>query len=100
MLDLPHRPRRLRRNENWRRLVRETRLLVDDLVLPLFVQPGEGVRKPIASMPGVERLSVDELVREAKEAASLGIPAILLFGINPRCDVDVCVDIVWGAHGS
>ena len=62
-------------------MVRETRLSVDQLVFPLFVRPGEGVRKPIASMPGNFQLSVDELVKEAREAAGLGIPGVLLFGI-------------------
>ena len=75
------RMRRLRRLPALRRMVRETRLSVDQLVFPLFVRPGEGVRKPIASMPGNFQLSVDELVKEAREAAGLGIPAVLLFGI-------------------
>ncbi len=86
MLDLPHRPRRLRSSPHWRRLVRETRLSVDDLVLPLFVTTGEGVREEIGTMPGCYRLSVDELVKEAQGAASLGIPAILLFGIPDQKD--------------
>ncbi len=73
---------RLRRNRksDWsRRLVRENTLTVDDLIWPLFVTEGEAKREPIASMPGVERLSVDEAVRAAEEAARLGIPAIALF---------------------
>jgi porphobilinogen synthase len=73
--------RRLRRTEALRRLVRETHLQADHLVLPLFVRPGEGVRHPIPSMPGHFQLSVDELVRECREAADLGVPAVLLFGI-------------------
>ncbi len=77
------RMRRLRRSEALRRLVRETRLARHDLVLPLFVVEGSGVREPVASMPGVERLSVDELAEEAKRVADLGIPAVILFGI-PR----------------
>jgi porphobilinogen synthase len=80
-MELPHRPRRLRASPAWRRLVRETRLSVDDLVLPLFVREGEGVREPIRSMPGQFRFSADELAKEAAEAAALGIPAVLLFGI-------------------
>jgi len=78
------RPRRLRRSEAIRRLVRETNLQTDHLVLPLFVRPGKGVRNPIASMPGNFQLSVDELVNDAREAASLGIPAVLLFGIPSK----------------
>ncbi len=75
------RPRRLRRNENWRRMVRETSLSVDDLILPLFVVPGEGVRNPVGSMPGVSQLSVDEMVKEAAGIRDLGIPAVILFGV-------------------
>ena len=75
------RPRRLRRTEALRTLVRETRLRVDDFVYPLFAVHGRGVREPIASMPGQYRLSVDELLRECKDAASMGIPAVLLFGL-------------------
>ena len=74
--------RRLRRNRrtDWsRRLVRETTLSVDDLIWPIFLIDGEKRREPVASMPGVERLSVDEAVREAERAARLGIPAIALF---------------------
>jgi porphobilinogen synthase len=75
------RMRRLRRNETMRRMVRETTLSVNDLILPLFVRPGSGVRNPIVSMPGQFQLSVDTLVEEAKEIQDLGIPAIILFGI-------------------
>ena len=73
------RMRRLRQTDWSRRLVRETNITVDDLIWPIFVIDGVGVRTPIASMPGVERLSVDEAVRDAAEAAALGIPAIALF---------------------
>ena len=76
-----YRPRRLRQNENIRRMVRETSLSVNDLILPLFVIEGKGLRKPIASMPGSDQLSIDLLVEEVKEVHSLGIPAIILFGI-------------------
>ena len=75
------RMRRLRRSEALRRMVRETRLSRDDLVLPLFVVEGSGVREPVASMPGVQRFSVDTLVTEAKEVRDLGIPAVILFGV-------------------
>jgi len=82
------RPRRLRKNENWRRMVRETFLSVDDLIVPLFVVPGEGVRNPVASMPGVSQLSVDEVVKEAAEIHGLGIPAVILFGVPHDEDKD------------
>ncbi len=80
------RMRRLRQSEALRRMVRETRLSVDRLVLPLFVRPGEGVRRPIASMPGNFQCSADELVADCREAAALGIPAVLLFGIPSSKD--------------
>jgi len=78
-----YRPRRLRESPLLRALVRETALRVDDFVYPLFAVHGRGVREPIGSMPGQARLSVDELVKECKDAASMGIPAVLLFGL-PR----------------
>jgi porphobilinogen synthase len=78
--------RRLRRTATLRRMVRETRLTRDDLVLPLFVVEGRGVREPIASMPGVLRFSVDAVVAEAKQVRDLGIPAVLLFGIPAEKD--------------
>jgi porphobilinogen synthase len=81
-----YRPRRMRRNENFRRMVRETRLSVDNLVMPLFVVPGSGVAKPVGSMPGVAQLSVDRLVEECKEIRDLGIPAAILFGIPEAKD--------------
>ena len=81
-----YRPRRLRRDEQCRRMTRETNLSVDDLIMPLFVRPGAQVRKPIASMPGNFQLSVDTLVEEAREVAGLNIPAIILFGIPDRKD--------------
>ena len=81
-----YRPRRLRESPLIRRMVRETRLHVDNLILPLFAVHGRGVREPISSMPGVARLSLDELAKEAKDAASMGIPAILLFGVPASKD--------------
>ncbi len=78
-----HRLRRLRRCSGLRRMVRETRLSADDLIMPLFAAHGRGLRQPVESMPGVMRLSIDNLVKEVNEVSSLGIPAILLFGI-PR----------------
>jgi len=81
-----YRPRRLRRNENMRRLVRETKLSVDDLVYPLFVTFDEKVKKPIASMPGNFQMSIDHLVGEVRKTKELGIPAVLLFGIPETKD--------------
>ena len=80
------RPRRLRRNANLRRMVRETRLSVDDLIMPLFVVPGRGVENPVASMPGVAQLSVDRAVEECKTIRDLGIPGVILFGIPEQKD--------------
>ena len=78
-----YRPRRLRESPLLRSMVRETSLRVDDFVYPLFAVHGRGVREPIGSMPGQYRLSIDELLKECKDAASMGIPAVLLFGL-PR----------------
>ena len=75
----PKRPRRLRSSEAIRRLARETRLSVDNLVAPLFVVDGQGVKEPIAAMPGQFRLSIDTLIHEVKEIHNLGIPAVALF---------------------
>lgn len=83
-----YRPRRMRMNENLRRMVRETRLSVDNLIYPLFVTEGEGVKKEISSMPGNYRLSIDNLVQEVAEAKSLGIPAVILFGIPDESKKD------------
>lgn len=80
------RPRRLRSNAAWRRMVRETELDPGRLILPLFVVPGEGVRTPVKSMPGVENLSVDGVVEVAKEAAAAGVGGVILFGIPDRKD--------------
>ncbi|NOY83092.1 MAG: porphobilinogen synthase [Kiritimatiellaeota bacterium] len=82
------RMRRLRRTESVRRMVRETRLSVEDLIAPLFVCPGENVREPVASMPGVARMSQDVLARECEELFELGIPAVLLFGIPDSKDAN------------
>jgi porphobilinogen synthase len=78
--------RRLRQNEQLRGLVRETRLTPEAFVYPLFVCPGEGVRKEVRSMPGVFNLSVDEAVKEARQARSLGVPAVILFGLPETKD--------------
>jgi porphobilinogen synthase len=78
--------RRLRQTEQLRSLVRETRLTPEAFVYPLFVCPGEGVRKEVRSMPGVFNLSVDEAVKEAAETYSLGVPAVILFGLPEKKD--------------
>src|SRR3984893_7041262 len=78
--------RRLRRTGALRSMVRETRLTPENFVYPLFVCPGEGVRKEVRSMPGVFNLSVDETVKEAHEAHSLGVPALILFGLPEKKD--------------
>src|SRR5437764_5070466 len=80
------RMRRLRRTPTLRAITRETRLTPESLVYPLFVCPGEGVRKPIGSMPGVFNLSVDRLLEEARETQSLGIPGVILFGLPENKD--------------
>jgi porphobilinogen synthase len=85
-LSLPRRPRRLRRTESIRSLVRETRLSPDCFIYPLFVRDGRGVRQEVASMPGVFQLSVDEAVNEATAARADGVPAVLLFGLPARKD--------------
>lgn len=76
-----NRMRRLRRSETLRRMSRETRLSRDDLILPLFVVEGSGVRDPVVSMPGVQRFSVDQVVEETKRVFDRGVPAVILFGI-------------------
>jgi porphobilinogen synthase len=81
-----YRPRRMRRNEALRRMMRETRLSVDNLIYPMFVVPGSGVEKAIPSMPGQFNLSVDKATDLAARAADLGIPGVILFGIPERKD--------------
>ncbi|RJQ74629.1 MAG: porphobilinogen synthase [Desulfobacteraceae bacterium] len=86
MLFPDYRPRRMRRNETIRRMVRETRLHVDDLILPLFAIEGKDIKNAIPSMPGHFQLSIDQLIKAAEQAHALGIPAIILFGIPSRKD--------------
>lgn len=81
-----YRPRRLRRNIQMRSLIRETRLSPEQFIYPLFILPGKGVREQISSMPGVFRLSVDQLAKEAKELLSLGINHVILFGLPAEKD--------------
>ncbi|MBI4851442.1 MAG: porphobilinogen synthase [Acidobacteria bacterium] len=90
MRNLINRPRRLRRGESIRALVRETRLTVDDFIYPLFVCEGEGIRREIGPMPGQYHLSIDELVKEVSEARKLGVRSVILFGLPKEKD----------AHGS
>ena len=86
MPEIFHRPRRLRKTENLRALVRETRLTPADFILPLFACAGEKVRREIASMPGVHNLSIDEIATEAATAAALGIKGLILFGLPEAKD--------------
>jgi porphobilinogen synthase len=81
-----YRPRRLRKNENFRRMIRETKLSVDDLVYPLFVVPGKDRKKPISAMPGNFQMSIDHLLKEVQKTKEMGIPAVLLFGIPDKKD--------------
>jgi porphobilinogen synthase len=85
-LQLTRRLRRLRRTPALRSLVREARLAADQFILPLFVTEGTGARREVSSMPGVHQMSVDEAVRESREAWSDGVPAVLLFGLPPSKD--------------
>jgi porphobilinogen synthase len=94
---LVHRPRRLRRTATLRRMVRETVLSADDFILPLFVAPGTNLEHPISSMPGHSQLSVDLAMRAVDDAASLGIPAVLLFGIPS--EKDATGSGAWDKHG-
>ncbi len=86
MLFPDSRPRRLRQSNAFRRMVRETTLSIDDLILPLFAINGKGIKNPIDSMPGQYQLSIDNLVITSKKAYELGIPAIMLFGIPDKKD--------------
>jgi porphobilinogen synthase len=86
MSDIVHRPRRIRRREQLRALVREARLAREDFILPLFACPGKSVRREISSMPGVYNLSVDEIVREAARAFEIGVQGVILFGLPESKD--------------
>ncbi|WDP88677.1 MAG: porphobilinogen synthase [Desulfobacter sp.] len=86
MLFPEYRGRRMRASDNFRRMIRETKLSRDDLILPLFAVEGKSVKKPISSMPGHFQLSCDHIVAQAKEARDLGIPGIILFGIPDKKD--------------
>lgn len=82
-----YRPRRLRRNERFRSLIRETALEPKNFIYPLFIGPGRDKAEPISSMPGVAQLSVDRAIREAQEVNSLGISAVILFGVPKHKDI-------------
>lgn len=86
MLFPDYRPRRMRQNKAFRRMVRETQLHVEDLILPLFAISGKDVKNPIPSMPGHYQLSIDNLVKTAAHAYELGIPAVILFGLPDKKD--------------
>ncbi|MCD6138630.1 MAG: porphobilinogen synthase [Deltaproteobacteria bacterium] len=86
MLFPDYRPRRLRQNENFRRMIRETELSVDDLIYPIFVIEGKGIKNPIPSMPGHYQFSIDNAVKEVQEARDHCIPAVMLFGIPDKKD--------------
>src|SRR5215470_16539327 len=81
-----HRPRRLRRNEALRSLVRETHLTTAGLVYPMFVCPGTNVRQEVSSMPGIHQQSADQIVEECREVEQLGLPGIILFGLPETKD--------------
>lgn len=81
-----HRLRRLRRTPQLRMMVRQTHLRLEDLVWPMFVRPGQGIRKPIVSMPGQFQVSTDVLLEQCQQATEVGIPAVLLFGIPEEKD--------------
>src|SRR5215813_10107214 len=92
-----YRPRRLRRTDAMRRLVQETVLTPSQFILPLIVRPGKKVRQPVGSMPGVSQLSVDEMLKEAKEAAALGVGGVMLFGLPEY--KDAIGSSAWDEHG-
>lgn len=91
--------RRMRFQDFSRRLMRESKLSVDDLIYPIFVTEGQGVREAVASMPGVERLSIDELLREAAELQTLGIPAVALFPVTPQACKSLDASEAWNPEG-
>jgi len=93
------RMRRMRRDEFSRRLMRETRLSVDSLIYPIFVVEGRGERQPVASMPGIERLTVDELLRECATLMRLKIPAIALFPVVPAAKKTLDARESWNSDG-
>ncbi|WP_067515625.1 porphobilinogen synthase [Endozoicomonas ascidiicola] len=93
------RPRRMRYNDFSRRLMRENQLSVDNLIYPMFIVEGSGQRQAVASMPGVERLSIDLLLEEAAELVELGIPAIALFPVTPADKKSDLAEEAWNPEG-
>lgn len=96
---LPRRPRRMRRDDFSRRLMRENHVTVDDLIYPVFVLEGHEQREAVASMPGVERMSIDLIVEEAKTLVALGIPAIALFPVTPDSAKSLQAEEAWNPDG-
>jgi porphobilinogen synthase len=94
-----YRPRRLRRTEGLRRMVRETMLAPSHFIYPLFIVPGRGVRRPITSLPGQFQVSVDEAVAEAQACQELGIPAVILFGVPEDDKKDAVGSYAWNDEG-
>ena len=93
------RPRRMRRDDSTRRLMRENHLHVDDLIYPMFIIEGNARREAIASMPGIERVSIDELLQEAEQLVKLGIPAIALFPVTAAEKKSEDAAEAWNPHG-
>lgn len=93
------RMRRVRCHDFSRRMVAENRLTAADFIYPMFVIPGENAREAVASMPGVERLSIDLLVEECRQIHALGIPAVALFPVTPASDKSLTADAAWAADG-
>lgn len=91
--------RRMRYDEFSRRLMRESRLSVDNLIYPLFIVDGQQQRQPVASMPGIERLSIDLLLEEAAQLVELGIPAIALFPVTPEAKKSLLAEEAWNPDG-
>lgn len=94
-----YRPRRMRRSEGLRRMVRETALSTDNLIYPLFVCPGKDTRRPISSLPGQDQVSVDQAVEEAKRCEDLGIPGVILFGVPDEKRKDAVGSEAWNDNG-
>ena len=94
-----YRPRRMRRNDGLRRMIRETTLTPDNLICPIFVCPGKDQRRPISSLPGQAQLSVDQAVLEAKECQALGIPGVILFGVPDESRKDSVGSEAWNGEG-
>jgi porphobilinogen synthase len=94
-----YRPRRMRRKDGLRRMIRETALSVDNLIYPLFVCPGKSTRRPIAPLPGQDQVSVDEAVEEAKRCQDLGIPGLILFGVPDDKRKDAVGSEAWSDNG-